>query len=239
MKVHFSVDDIFGSLWWLKENRAASIFDSFVFRNMRELHDLFGVKISAYCIFRIGKRCLSEIPDTWSSEFYENRHWLSFGFHGLHENSDYNEQTGEQIREDYNRLAKEIRRITAHERLDEWIRIHYFSGNRDVTEALRACGVTGLLAADDTRISYGLNKSALLQLQRDGYWFDQETKMNYYRTDFRVENIRDENLENFMDELKKQDRLIFFTHEHYLEDESVMKHIKMIFERVLQLSEGR
>lgn len=233
MNIHFSVDDIFGSFMYLKKTNAKTIYDSFVFKTLRELHDEFAITISAYCLYSIEGRCLTEIPDQWKTELQMVENWLSFGFHGLHENSNYNNQSGSQIKEDYQKLEKEIKRITSHTQLSRIIRLHYFSGNKEVIRALKECGVAGLLAADDDRISYGLDRAVNAELRMNGCLHDRETEMDFFRTDFRVENIDEDGVSPLIQEIKAQNRVVFFTHEHYLGNERVVKNIKEILRKIM------
>lgn len=67
MRVHFSVDDIFGSLKWLTKNQkeVKDIYASFVFSTLKELHEKYGIKVTLYCLYSDGEWCLEDISD-WS-----------------------------------------------------------------------------------------------------------------------------------------------------------------------------
>lgn len=239
MRVHFSVDDIFGSLKWLTKNKreVKDIYDSFVFSILKELHEKYGIKVTLYCLYSDGEWCLEDISDEWKSEFEKNSDWLKFGFHCFNGEINYNQYRGGDIAVQYQKFIKQMVRIVGENSIANVLRLHYFSGNEEVVRTLRNQGIRGLLCADDDRISYGLSKTDNQIVIEKGYFYDEKLDCEFYRTDFRVEKIADDFVEiRDIIEAERQ-RITFFTHEANLKDENIRKKIYLVFDTILCIYE--
>lgn len=230
MDIYFSVDDVFGSFLWLEKTNAKTIYESFVFSTLKGLHEKYGISIDAYCIYRIGNRSLSDVSDRWKSEFCQCGDWLRFGFHSFTDETNYNESSSEEIQTHYEIMKHEINRITGCDCMADMIRLHYFSGNKTVARTLRNLGVHVLLTADDDRKSYGLQEKELSELNRTGTYYDKETDMMYYRTDFRVENMENDCYEV---PTVNNGRLCFFTHEPLLGRRDIVTRINDVLTKTV------
>lgn len=225
MDIHFSIDDVIGAFDWLERTQADSIYDSFVFSNLRNIHNEFGIPMDAYCICETSTKNLHSVSDKWKDEFMQAEEWLKFGFHAFSDVSDYSNQTGKRVETEYRIFKSEIARITGHKQLSDTIRLHYFSGNGSVTRALRKCGVKYLLTADDDRISYGLEPENIRHINSNGNWNDVSSDIGFIKTDFRIENVLNMNCTEIANLLHDKNRICFFTHERLLSDARVIGKI--------------
>lgn len=237
MRVHFSVDDIFGSLKWLTKNQkeVKDIYASFVFSTLKELHEKYGIKVTLYCLYSDGEWCLEDISDEWKGEFEKNSDWLKFGFHCYDNKTNYNQYTGSDVVLQYQKFRNQIVRIAGENSITNVLRLHYFSGNEEVVKALKKQGIKGLLCADDDRISYGLSEIDNQIVIEKGYFYDEKLDCEFYRTDFRVEKIMDDfvDIREMID--AEAQRIIFFTHETYLKDENIRKQIHCVLDAILSI----
>lgn len=71
MIIHFSIDDVFGSLKYLSlnKNKCTSIFDSIFFSALKDIHEKFDVNFSLYCMYERGGYTLEDFTDCYKEEF--------------------------------------------------------------------------------------------------------------------------------------------------------------------------
>ena len=83
MKVHFSIDDVFGSLRWLTRNKCKSdeLYKSTTFEFVNSLHEKYDAKVSLYCFYEKEGFSLAECTERFSDDFKASSDWLKFGFH--------------------------------------------------------------------------------------------------------------------------------------------------------------
>ena len=156
-RVHFSIDDILGCLKWLSKNekKVSSIFDSYVLNFSKQLHEIFGVKVSLFSMYTDGEFTLKNVSDKWKKQFQENSEWLKIGFHAYNTKSCYKDISGTDFEREYKLVLQELIRITGGKSaLSDKLRLHYFSGNQEVVKILSDNGIKCLLCADDSRQSY-------------------------------------------------------------------------------------
>lgn len=229
MKIHFSIDDVLKSFCWLERTNATSIYESFVFSTLKDIHMRYNIPIDVYCMYQIGESSICEVSDRWRTEFEEAGKWLNFGFHAYKEDSNYNNASAKEVERQYKLVEKEIKRITGCKELADTVRLHYFSGNENVTLKLRELGVKALLCADDDRVSYGISQNVLKEC---GEWYDPKSDMIFLRTDFRVENTLELDVESVLKKAQNNEHIIFFTHEPLLRDEKILKRIYEILDMI-------
>lgn len=225
VEINFSVDDVIGAFCWLERTNAQTIYESFVFNVLRDIHIRYGIKIDAYCIVKNNDKSLYNVSDKWIDEFKEAESWLRFGFHSYDMNSNYNNSFGEEILNEYRTFENEIKRITGHEKCSDMVRLHYFSGNRDVMYCLRKCGIKTFLTADDDRVSYGLDENAINSLNSCGKWRDDNDDIEYIKTDFRIEHVLDKSSQEIINSLVNKNPVNFFTHESFLNNDDIISKI--------------
>lgn len=233
--IHFSVDDVIGCFWWLTQNKdkVNSIFDSKVFAMAKMIHERYGISVSFYCMYTNGTITLADISDHWQKEFRENSDWLKFGFHCWEPKSNYTAVTKQQVIDEYNMVVKQLIRITGtQENITDMIRLHYFSGNREVVSGLTECGIKVFLCADDERISYGLTADDDNEIRKNGYYVDEEMKCSFVSTDIRIENI--DSVKCTAELHKDREFVVVFTHEKRLMEEIIQERIVELLDTLIR-----
>ena len=217
-RCHFSIDDTILIFEDLTEHRESynSIFDNETLSYLKYLHETYGVVFSMYCFYEDEDFKLSQATDYFAAEFAENSSWLKFGFHGKNYSTLYNETDAETAAEDYNAVITELIRICGGENcITKVVRLSGFQGNTESILAMaeQTDGIQGLLTADDDRGSYCLTEKQEKEVQQDTDIIVDD--MEYYATDFRIENIDDINA---IETKHANDPLwVVFTHEYYLD----------------------
>jgi len=230
--VHISFDDVILSLENISENNYNSIFEDGFFSYIKSLHDQFGAVFSLYVFYENddGTFNLSQVPDTFSNEFEENSHWLKLGFHSLNSDTNYQNSSMEQAKEDYELVIDELTRITGNEdSIDRVPRLHNYAASEESIKGFKQSelGIKGLLGPDDKRIAYDLNNADTSYLYTYDYFM--KNNLSYFKTDFRLENV--ENISTITSDYfnnespqKSNDLLTVFTHEYLLEDDPDLKN---------------
>lgn len=226
-KMHFSIDDTKGIFKALAQNTAmSSIFDTRALGFLRKLHNSYGTEFTLLCMYQSKEFKLPEVPEIWKKEFLMNKDWLHFGFHSIDENSDYSEASAEEIRRDYNKLIKELSRITGEFRFDSMIRLHGFSGSINACRELKRIGINCLFTADDDRCSYFLNDDECSIVNDEGIYNDRLTNLKFCRSLTRLE-LSDhpvQELERAKD--SQWELLSVFTHEWQLDRDVIRQKLE-------------
>lgn len=219
MKVHFSVDDI-TKIWSdITFKEYDSVFEQPILAQMKALHDIYGAKFSLYC-FADQEINLRDVTERYHEELSAQSDWLRFGFHAYDKDSNYKDaKTEKEVKEFYEDLKmvqEEITRIAGENSISQVIRLHFFTGSREIGEILKQEGIRGLMAADDERISYYLSEeeNRTLRDSKEGYL--RIDGMEFYRTDIRYE--REDDILAALDRYREQDQIVVFTHEHHWEN---------------------
>lgn len=224
--VHFSVDDTI----WLFENLGhfhySSIFEQPTLGFFNNLHKRFGLKVSFYCFGNFQGLSLSDMKDCYRAEFSSNSDWLRFGFHGLTDEST--PPCGGGAQQDYAAVKRELVRITGEDSLTDFCRLHCFFGSRDTIKAMQKLGLRGLLCADDRRKNYYLSPLSNFILNMTGVYFDPTIRMQFLKTDLRIETSDMNACRNFSPGKR---HLEIFTHEWALNEESKQK-IEVICKKI-------
>lgn len=245
--VQISLDDVKGAFKYLAAHpETGSIFDTLAFGVLRELHQEYGTEFSLFCMYRSGGFSLEQVSDRWRKEFQDNQDWIHFGFHALDENSNYEKAAAASIAADYRITMEEVRRITGINSFEDTIRLHGFSGSREVCRTLKTLGVRCLLTADDERCSYYLNKAENDRVRQEGtYWEEGEEIL------FCVSLPRLEQSENPVGMMEKQWRktveknsgetgtvIAVFTHEWQLDRKDIREKLRACCEWEQRLRTG-
>lgn len=201
-----------------------SIFDNQTLNWYRQLHRDYGVVISCYVYYEDGEFNLSQVPDKYKDEFVKNSNWLRFGFHTLNGETDYKKG---KITNDYIKTINQLKRIVGKQSIDNVIRLQMFQGSYKEIKQLSQLvdePVKGLLTADDKRQSYYLNKDNSKYIYCHDEYYDADTNIHFYSTDFRTEDI--ENINSKLRELGTDSwnnqigDLVIFSHEWALSMEN-------------------
>lgn len=235
--VHFSIDDVFGCFNWLakNENNVSSIFDSYVLSFAKQIHEMFGVNVSLYCMYTNGEKCLADIPDKWKNEFQENSEWLKMGFHAYKSDSCYSDTKIEDFECEYDKVLYELSRITGgKDSLTDAIRLHYFAGNDIVIKVLAQKGIRCLFCADDLRGSYNLTSDEEKMLREQKFYYNPVLNMRYVPTDIRIEHVT--NIEDEIDKVRNAENgIVIFTHEIQLAKENIKITIMKFLDAISNL----
>ena len=139
---------------------------------LKELHDDCGVKIQMNLFYQDTKFDLSAFPDVYRNEWENNSDWLKMSFHSEKENVCPYENAGyEQVYSECEKVQREILRFAGKDSLAKTTTIHYCKTTLDGLNALKKCGVKGLLGLygdeKDPQISY-LNSDPVCERIRAG-----------------------------------------------------------------------
>ena len=215
--VHFSIDDCINIFYDLDENKNKynSIFDNSLLKYLKKLNSEYGCKFSLYVFENNETFNIKDCTEKYKDEFEENSSWLKFGFHGLNTNSDYNRQEDKmKLVNDYKLVINNLKRIVGEKSITNIFRIEKFLCNSENAKELKEeIKDYTLLGADtENRLDYYLTEEKNKKLFESECYFDQDTKILFYNTDFRLENIENNNINKMLDSMQDKN-LIIFTHE--------------------------
>ena len=224
--MHFSIDDSIEVFEDITDKQYNSIFENKELKELKELHDSYGMVVSLYFFYEKDGFDLSMVTDKYASEFSDNSEWLKVGFHSYDENTNYALEKGEKGNKDYNLVMTELLRITgSSECIDHVPRIHLYAGNEDVIRSWSGAieRPRGYLSADDDRNIYLLNSNQSKYVAQLDYYYDIWNDIYFVPTDIRLEKT--DNLG--LDLMQKSDNhyVIIFTHEWAL-DSNMYKKIE-------------
>lgn len=238
--VHFSIDDFIDAFLDLAENTYESLWQQSTFRRLKELHDTYEMSFSGYAFFRTERGTLAQVPSTYAEEFLQAADWLKFGFHGTEYATNYGSKKFpspdaiddyDRAKGDYEEVIRELLRITGSEKsIDRCPRIHYYAGTLEDCRGFRdaACGITGLISAEDDRECYYLDCHAHKCLEKDNYFRESELGLEFYRTGIRLENVKSmEKLQELLAMCDREKPLLIFTHEKFLQDEEMWQKFEL------------
>lgn len=206
--IHISFDDVYNCISDISSHNYSSVFDNSFLGDLKHFHDTYGAVFTLNCFNTCSKQPdydISNMPDTYIEELSENSDWLKFSFHSEDENANYgsSENTSlgtamgdceETIKASYNKFTSAILNATGTANsIDRVARLGFFGGTENNVKALMECeyGITGLLAADDTRISYYLNDTDNNYLLKNYEYYDKNNDIKMFKSQVRLENVRD------------------------------------------------
>ena len=225
--IHFSIDDCIEIFRDITINNYNSLFESDYFSFFKELHDKYDAKISLYSFVEYKGFNIKNTTDKFKKEFIDNCNWLKIGFHGFNENSRYNDK--ENIKKDYKLFLKYVKRFAGSLNIiDNFIRLHYFSGNLENILKIKKFGIKGLFTADDDRDNYYLKKNENIFLNKHNIYKDIKNEIFFIKTNFRIEKI--ENINETLKTIDINNNIIMFTHEQYLNNKNIRDKIIDIYE---------
>ena len=225
--INFSIDDCIEIFRDITINNYNSLFESDYFSFFKELHDKYNAKISLYSFVEYKGFNIKNTTDKFKKEFIDNSDWLKIGFHGFNENRRYNDK--ENIKKDYKLFLKYIKRFAGNLNIiDNFIRLHYFSGNLENMIKIKKFGIKGLFTADDDRDNYYLKKNENIFLNKHNIYKDIKNEIFFIKTNFRIEKI--ENINETLNTIDINNNIIMFTHEQYLNNKNIRDKIIDIYE---------
>lgn len=192
---HFSLDDFKDAIADIvtKANTYNSIFDNSTFAKLREWHLKFGITVSLYV-----QRTMSDIPAKFKNDFRYNKDWMKFGYHGNGES--WKTATYENGKKWWNDFVNGIMTsIGQYDIIDRVPRNDYFKGTLESCRGERDanCGCLGFLGCDDwsynkeaRETNYYLSDEQSTYLDARDRYYDSETQLCIFKTDFRLEQIK-------------------------------------------------
>ena len=186
--IHTSFDDCWGLLYKLQTENIASIYDLDFFKFLKDMNTTYGATFTLNTFnYHTGHTDydISKISNKWKTEFQQAKKWLKFSFHAKDEKTNYNTSKG--IKEDYIKFVNAIYHITEdYECIDLFPRLGFFGGSLDQVEQITYdnvdYGIKGLLCADDTRLSYYLDKRKNDCVNNNSIWYDLNNKLVCVKT---------------------------------------------------------
>ena len=225
--INFSIDDCIEIFRDITINNYNSLFESDYFSFFKELHDKYDAKISLYSFVEYKGFNIKNATDKFKKEFIDNSDWLKIGFHGFNENSRYNGK--ENIKKDYKLFIKYVKRFAGNLNIiDNFVRLHYFSGNLENILKIKKFGIKGLFTADDDRDNYYLKKNENIFLNKHNIYKDIKNEIFFIKTNLRIEKI--ENINETLKTIDINNNIIMFTHEQYLNNKNIRDKIIDIYE---------
>ena len=203
-KFRLSSDDNILFLQDITKNRDkyTSIFDNPYLALYKKAHDLYGacVHLNLFYEYIPDERFFSAHPDRFDlsmmtdkfkSEFEANSDWLKLAFHSNSEFPDkpYAHATSEQIREDYEKVIREIVRFAGKSVLTDSTTVHWGAANREVVRTLRELGLRSLTgyfrrnAKGEPSVSYYFDGDDLDHIGTRDFWYDEEEDMIFAQID--------------------------------------------------------
>lgn len=205
--MHISFDDVYACLKDITEKDYNSIFENSFFADLKKLHDDYGAVFTLNCFNAYSKDSsynISNLPDRYAEEFKTNSDWLKFAFHAENDKATYGTTsatssgvlaTSEQSAASYNKFISAIMKATGNnaDSIDTVTRLGFFSGNNDNVSAMQNCehGITGLLTADDTRLSYYFDNELNDYIIANNDYYDTDKNLRLIRTQTRLESVKD------------------------------------------------
>lgn len=192
---HFSLDDFKDAIADIVTNANTynSIFDNSTFAKLREWHLKFGITVSLYV-----QRTMSDIPAKFKNDFIYNNDWMKFGYHGNGES--WKTATYENGKQWWNDFVNGIMTsIGNYDIIDRVPRNDYFKGTLESCRGERDanCGCLGFLGCDDwsynkeaRETNYYLSDEQSTYLDARDRYYDSETQLCIFKTDFRLEQIQ-------------------------------------------------
>ena len=225
--IHFSVDDCIEIFRDITINNYNSLFESKYFAFFKELNDKYNAKISLYSFIEYKGFNIKNTTNKFKREFEDNSNYLKIGFHGFNENSRYNDK--ENIKKDYKLFLKYIKKIAGDLNIiDNFIRLHYFSGNLENMLKIKKLRIKGLLTADDNRDNYYLQKNENIFLNKHCIYKDIKNDIFFIKSNLRIEKIED--IKETLKSIDINNNIIMFTHEEYLNYKDIREKIIDIYE---------
>lgn len=192
---HFSLDNFKDAIADIVTNANTynSIFDNSTFAKLREWHLKFGITVSLYV-----QRTMSDIPAKFKNDFISNKDWMKFGYHGNGES--WKTATYENGKQWWNDFVNGIMKsIGNYDIIDRVPRNDYFKGTLESCRGERDanCGCLGFLGCDDwsynkeaRETNYYLSDEQSTYLDARDRYYDSETQLCIFKTDFRLEQIQ-------------------------------------------------
>lgn len=185
--VHFSIDDVIGSLKWVYQNQPESVFEEPMLCKLKEWNEKYEIKCDLY-VFEItdGFR-LTDLQERYWEELGKEADWLKFGWH-RRKAGELTDDDKTEI-ESFDRIHAFIKEKISSRSWTNILRLHRWEASGKLLSHLFDKGIRSLLAADSGRLSYDLTEDDLAILQDTGIHWKELFK--YLTTDIRFDYFAD------------------------------------------------
>lgn len=184
---HLSFDDTMNSMKNLTSAATyKSVFDEPFFAYLKQLHELYGAKISLYTYLDL----LGNVTDKYQSELGKASDWLKFGLHSTSHSERFNEATYQDGYNAWTTFVKHIYRITGtYKSVDRMPRLHYWQGTEAALQGMRdaICGPIGFLSGEHEWPSYYLSKEQHMYAYNHDHITDYKNGLVFVATDMRID----------------------------------------------------
>ncbi len=168
-KAFFFIDDTIWVFRDLTRKRPASLFDNPFLKMLKKAHDEYGLKTQLNVFYQTDvyygndEFNLSEMTDSYKSEWESCSDWLKLAFHSRQEFPDYPyiNASYEHVYNDYKAIEKEIIRFAGENTISKATTPHWRPLSKDACLALRDCGIKLLSATYGKKIEYDGDESSL------------------------------------------------------------------------------
>lgn len=217
--MHISFDDVYACLYDITEKEYTSAFENPMLADLKKLHEEYGAVFTLNCFIKSSKQSnydIAKLPSRYKDELSSCADWLRFAFHAQDDNTRYDEDCAEEIAASYKIFTDAVLNLTGNPKsIDTVTRLGFFTGNDANVSAIKNCdyGITGLLTADDERVSYYFSEYANSFISTNNECYDIEKGFKLIQTQKRLEGVKDTAAE--LQKLNEYtgDMIEVFTHE--------------------------
>ena len=182
-----SIDDNIRVFQDLAAKPYTSLFENDYLKLLRSLHEEFGSKIQLNIYYEEKDFRLTEMPDRYKPEWEAASDWLRLSFHARSNDTRYKDCDYSTMHEDCSAVHREILRFAGEKSLSYFTTIHYVACPKEGVEALRDCGIKGLVglygSEEKPRIPYHLSEAVSSYMRKHCFYTDTETGMLFMRND--------------------------------------------------------
>lgn len=166
---YFFIDDVIWCLRDITRQKPLSLFDNPFMSALKKAHDKYGLTVQLNLFYRTDffygsdEFTLSDVTDSYKSEWACNSDWLKLAFHAKQEFPDYPYVNAdyEDVKADCESVLKEIRRFAGEESIAYILVPHWLPISKDGCRALYDCGVRIMSPSYGDRTAYNGDKSTL------------------------------------------------------------------------------
>lgn len=144
----FTIDDNIRLFRELSEKNPQSIFEQRYLALLKKLHEKWGVKVQLNCFLEdMNGFHLSQMPSRYKAEWEANADWLKLSFHSKKEFpiEPYKASKYAELYNDSTAVHREIERFAGKRSLAKTTTVHYCLATAEGVNALKDCGIKGLL----------------------------------------------------------------------------------------------
>lgn len=217
--MHISFDDVYECLYDITVNEYNSAFENTMLADLKKLHEEYGAVFTLNCFVKSTKQSsydISRLPSRYKDELSSCADWLRFAFHAQDDNTCYDKDCAEEIAASYKIFTDAVLNLTGNPKsIDTVTRLGFFTGNDANVNAIKNCdyGITGLLTADDERVSYYFSQDSNSFINTNDECYDIDKGLTLIRTHKRLESVKDTEAELQKLDEYTGDMIEVFTHE--------------------------